>query len=295
MSSKEREQAIENLHMIFMKNMCLSALLGFVVSYPINWLLSLKEDIKNNWVLGAIITILTAIVALYFNKYSKNKIANQINTIKEGLYTQKDFDKLIEDHDRKIKTLEETNRNDSEIRNKQLVSNFVRLNKADSALSENMIRQNRFLRECELNEENFLSNAKKDYTDAESTKKLCAVIKTIKKESWRQFATISACEALDCKKDNRNQLNEEPGKFLRLDIYVYLYAWLVNSIDNIAMGIKPPYMPIKYIQPRYGTPEKSPDIEKYDKAFKYLIKLFDEGTFATYPDYKTFDKEEIDI
>lgn len=293
MSAEQKKQAIKNLHIIFIKNIFFSGILGFVISYLFFWVLSTKEDIKNNWAWSIIIGIIIAIVAFYFKKDLENKIAKEIDAIGEGRYTQKYVDDLIKDFKKKIKILEESN--ESEIRNKQSVFNLVRLNQSDASRREDMIRHDPFLQKYQYSEEDFMYQAEKKYTDAESMKKLCAVIKTINKDSWNQLATHAALDALNLQEVDVHKLDSDPEQLLRLDIYVYLRAWLVNSIDNIVMGMKP--MPVNYIKLRYliSESEQSPEpIGKYENAFLFLIQRFDMGTFGELIE-QDFSSEQIEI
>ena len=128
------------------------------------------------------------------------------------------------------------------------------------------------------NSKEFHEHLEKRFYNNEMRGKLRAVVISIKEKSWIQLATFAARHALCIKKEDINLLKTEPEYFLFLDIYLYLYAWLVSSIDN-DFATPTRYMPVKDIGLRYPT-EESPDIDAYNKAFYCLIKLFETGDFV---------------
>lgn len=183
----------------------------------------------------------------------------------------------------KNNSLEENS--DSKVREYLLRLNLVRLNEAAPNLIEQIIFKNLALNKSRTNFHSmplFLSDAEEDYTSGEIRKNLGAVIRTIKKDSWNRLAKNAALSALNPNLDDIAYGPDyiaygKPGHPLFKDIFIYLYAWLVNSIDN-SIPIDTFYTPIDDIGLRYPS-EQSPDIEKYRKSFEFLVLAFDDGDF----------------
>ena len=122
---------------------------------------------------------------------------------------------------------------------------------------------------------------KKRFTDDRSRRSLSAAIRIIKEDSWNKLAASAALYALN---PNDKLASDtigigKPGYHLFQDIFIYLYVWLVNRIDN-NMTRANSYILVQDIGLRYFTPEQSPDIEKYESAFLYLKVAFDKGEFV---------------
>jgi uncharacterized protein YoxC len=141
----------------------------------------------------------------------------------------------------------------------------------------------------------------KSSTDYQSRRNLRAVITTINKRSWNRLATAAASKVFDLKQDDKDRLGYEPEKSLFVDIYIYLCAWLVNSIEVNSIDNNIPtymrYMPVKEIGLNYhDSNRKIVDIEAYNTALSELIKFFDLGTFAIlFDDIQVLSPEQIDI
>ena len=185
----------------------------------------------------------------------------------------------------KVSDLDEENNllrqtSESQMKEDQLFINLVRYEDASNDLILKMIIKNPALNERLRNVDNkdvLLSQAKQKCSYWENRKKLGAVIRTIEKESWKGLARSAALYALGVEDEQDDLAYDSDEYLLSKDIYIYLYAWLVNSIDNsIAIDIF--YTPIDDIGLRYPS-EQSPDIDTYKKAFKFLISAFDTGKF----------------
>jgi hypothetical protein len=79
---------------------------------------------------------------------------------------------------------------------------------------------------------------------------------------WKSLALSSAMHVLGCE---REDVDRDPRYFFFRDIYAYLRAWLVCSIDND--GGKT--MPVNVIGLHYPN-NKSPDVELYLKAVVFI-------------------------
>jgi hypothetical protein len=197
----------------------------------------------------------------------------------------------------KNKNLEESG--DCKVREEQLLINLVRLYEvAPNDLILEIIMNDPALhkRWKIFNDTNvLLSDIKEKCTHWESRKNLGAIIRTIKKDSWKGLATSAALHALGPNLNDTNKLaHDKPEYLLFQDIYIYLYAWLVNSIDN-SMTIDILYMPIEDIGLRYRS-KQSPDIDKYKKAFEFLVNAFDTGDFYIgVESIQSLSQEQIEI
>lgn len=242
------------------------------------------------------IAYLGAISGLLMPLASREKIKDFILTriddfelrgIRDFELTRKnDFEQLslanqkVSDLDKENNLLRQTSQ--SQMREEQLLINLVRLYEvAPNDLILEIIMNDPALhkRWKIFNDTNvLLSDVKEKCTNWESRKNLGAIIRTIKKDSWKGLATSAALHALEPNLNDTNKLAyDKPEYLLFQDIYIYLYAWLVNSIDN-SMTIDILYMPIEDIGLRYRS-KQSPDIDKYKKAFKFLVNAFDTGDF----------------
>lgn len=192
-----------------------------------------------------------------------------------------------------IRLMELEKSSDNNLRKEQQDFYYARLKKADENILNNIKLIDLASRtSSDNNMEEALSYYDKKYTEDQSRIKLRAVITTIKEDSWIQLATSAALKALDLNPDipgDLNKLKTEQNLSLFKDIYIYLYAWLVSSIDNnIATAI--PFMDVQPIGLHY------PEIEKYQEAFYFLRKIFDNDMlFEFIDDIPYLSPEEIII
>ena len=123
------------------------------------------------------------------------------------------------------------------------------------------------------------NHLKSIYSNREDRRKLRSAITRVNKKSWIMLASSAAMYALEIEEGDEAQLSNDPVKYrLFLDLYLYLNAWLVSSIDNDA-AIAIPYMPVEDINLHYPT-EDTPEINVYERAFEFLIKVFNKGLYA---------------
>lgn len=89
---------------------------------------------------------------------------------------------------------------------------------------------------------------------------------------WRNIATVGALTGLGWQPEDLTRLKEEPYRSLFNDIYIYLKAWLICSIDNDMDML----MPVEPIGLRYlcDSSLDMPDIEVYSKVFRSIGELF---------------------
>lgn len=144
----------------------------------------------------------------------------------------------------------------------------------------------------------------KSFNNYQSRRNLRAVITNIKKQSWNRLATAAASKAFKIKQADVGQLNDEHEKYLFVDIYIYLCAWLVNSIEVNSIDNNIPtymrYMPVKEIGLNYHDREQkfkfANDFEAYETALSELIRIFDLGSFARlFDDIQELSPGQIEI
>lgn len=230
----------------------------------------------------------------------KKIISKEVKTLERQFPKRQDVDDLNQE----ISKLNTKNKDlvkessDSKMREEQLLMNLVRLYEVvpNDMILEIIMKDKALQKRWEIfsDTKKILSDAKEKHTKWESRKNLGAVIRTIKKESWEGFAREATLYALEIEDEKHNLASGSPEYLLCKDIYIYLYAWLVNSIDN-SIAIDIVYMPIDRIGLRYPS-KQSPDIDKYERAFLFLISVFDSGKFYIgVKDIQPLTTEQIDI
>jgi hypothetical protein len=102
-----------------------------------------------------------------------------------------------------------------------------------------------------------------------------------------KLALIGIQLALGLEKEAVNEKTEYGGKFhfLLSDVYAYLSAWLICSIDN-DMG---DLMPIACIGMRYTTGDNVSDKETYKKVIKAIKKIIVDGLYTDIECYEDTD------
>ena len=283
---------------------CLFAVLSilFIVLTRLSITLDSKDESIETMlnILTSPIAQLTGIV-LSFDMI-KEVISKEVKALERQLPNREYVDAL----ERSIKELE--NSNDIKLREEQELLYLAHLFVADEEIFKRMDIKS-FASEAYREKFKTLLDAscylQKRFADEQSKRKLRAVITSIENDSWRALATAAATVAFDLQNNYTDEINAQlfakPNNFLVADIYMYLSAWLVSSIDNnIATAI--PFMPIEEIGLRYLTLEQLPDIDKYEQAFDFLIKVFKNGKFCNFlkvgdgtKKIQELDTEEIKI
>lgn len=87
------------------------------------------------------------------------------------------------------------------------------------------------------------------------------------KDFFEDIATIATMHVLDLREDEQEMLSQDPQYLLWRDIYIFMKAWLICSIDNY----REDSMPISTIGLNYPTKER-PSKQVYAAAFNYISK-----------------------
>ena len=305
-----KEYAIYRLIDKFILYINLSFFLGFLPPCFFYLLKHNNIDLKESLIFSSFFSLAVMFISLVFNFDMIEKvISTEIDAVEQQFPKTTDvlaLKKEIKKLEKKINTLEETT--DSKVREYLLRLNLVRLDEAAPDLIEQIIINNSALTKSRKTVNSmpiFLSDVKEDYTNWERRKNLGAVIRTIKEDSWKALAKNAAIFALGCNPDGiaygpDDIVSGKLGNLLFKDIYIYLYAWLVNSIDH-SISRDAFYTPIDDIGLHYPSGQ-SPDIGKYTKAFEFLINTFEHGDFyefikdiqSTFPE-QSLSIEQIEI
>lgn len=120
------------------------------------------------------------------------------------------------------------------------------------------------------------------------------IIHDLTDEFLQQLAVKGIADALGLEiKDASERTNSGNDLCsLRVDIYAYLSAWLICSIDN-DMGL---LMPIQPIGMRYTGGGNTPDKETYKKVIQAIEKIIEDGRYATfkyYPDSNPLSSKSV--
>jgi hypothetical protein len=113
------------------------------------------------------------------------------------------------------------------------------------------------------------------YYSRNQQRELRDLVHKITDRSWKILATEATYTALEL--PDSKQLTGTAEHMFYSDLYLYLNAWLVSSIDNNVAEIIP-YMPIDDIPPRYPS-QDHPAINYYIEACDILCRVFEEGQF----------------
>ena len=267
----------------------------FVIIFP--FISNKKVDINLTYTsIGLVIAIAALLLGfLFVYDRIKDKISKEINAFETNLLhdeanpLQKQIKNLEADNDTNIKKNQElyylaclfiTNGENNEEKN-QIILDRVK----------NEVCRDKYKL---YSHKQIKDDLAKIYADRNSNTNLRAAITTINDKSWRALAASAARKSLGIKRDDYQQLKNDKNYLLFLDIYVFLSVWLVSSIDNnVATAM--PYMPVKSIRLNYTTEvEVSPDIDAYERAFSYLAKRFDDGSFVKVVDeIQIFTVEQV--
>lgn len=301
-----KDDAIYNLVHFCIKSIALSSIVVLsTVGIPL--LLKIINFISKDQFFSLLGTIVAIAIALFPFLFSRKRIETKITKQINGFDKTSDYENLknstksnltekdqkILDLQKQIQDLKEST--DTQLNTKQEHYYLARAYVADNSIIDRVSFKldSNFTR---ANNNYTLEEAKvyldKIYADSESRTNLRAVIATIKEESWSRLASCAALVALNMKQSDVSQLNTDPEKkLLLIDIYVYLYAWLVSSINNNAEKL----MPVEYIPLRYPNP-KCPEVEVYKSGFDWLADSFADGEFVRLLNgIQNLEPEEIEI
>ena len=118
----------------------------------------------------------------------------------------------------------------------------------------------------------FMEGLEHSYSGRENKMRLRCAIHRLPDRFWENIATAGALTGLGWQRKDLTKLEEEPYRLLFNDIYIYLKAWLICSIDNDTDML----MPVEPIGLRYlcDSSLDVPDIEVYRKAFLSIGEIF---------------------
>ncbi|MEL7070092.1 MAG: hypothetical protein AAGN15_15755 [Cyanobacteria bacterium J06581_3] len=120
--------------------------------------------------------------------------------------------------------------------------------------------------------------AKEFRKDRERRAIRCIISNLPDQEFFRSIASIATIHALNLKgsrEEKKEQLEQDPQTILCRDIYVFMKAWLVCSVDNY----REIAMPVSTIGLNYPSKEH-PNKQVYKVAFEYIEKNILERPFA---------------
>jgi hypothetical protein len=135
------------------------------------------------------------------------------------------------------------------------------------------------------NRSEFENKLDKDFEDSRKIREVRCIIHELTEEFLQQLAVKGIADALGLEIKEANERTNSGNDLcsLRVDVYAYLSAWLICSIDN-DIGL---LMPIQPIGMRYTRGSNIPDKETYKNVIKAIEKIIVDGrykTFKYYPD-----------
>jgi len=141
-----------------------------------------------------------------------------------------------------------------------------------------------------LKEENrsaFEEKLSKGFEGNKTIREVRCIIHDLTDEFLQQLAVKGIADALGLEIKDANARTNSGNDLcsLRVDIYAYLSAWLICSIDN-DMGL---LMPIHPIGMRYTRGGNAPDKETYKNVIQAVGKIIADGRYATFKHYPASD------
>ncbi|MBD2690932.1 hypothetical protein [Anabaena catenula] len=137
------------------------------------------------------------------------------------------------------------------------------------------------------NPDEFHKNLDEEFQNSKDSIKVRSIIHDLNNndEFLQNLAVRGIIDGLALKDEEiKKRVNIEGDLYqLRLDIYVYLSAWLICSIDN-DLGS---FMPIDPIGMGYKNENDKPDKKSYEKVITAIVKLIESEKFTEltyYPD-----------
>ncbi len=256
-------------------------------------LTTLGIDVKENFAFNTLLPIGVTFAGLLISFDLTKEIVNkEVRTLEQHLTI--DHDEL-EELRRRNKELEDSM--DSRLRQEQQKYYLARAYIADNESMDwiSFERQTHYIHQSQYkNTDEAKSFLQRIYFNRQSRRKLQLAIAKIESQSWVNLASDAAVVALEEEGADEKRLNNDPlMNHFFMDIYLYLDAWLVSSIDNDVSPILP-FMPIEDIGFHYPSSEK-PDLEAYKRAFNFLVEVFDRGMFdQLISDVQVLTKEEVE-
>jgi hypothetical protein len=129
----------------------------------------------------------------------------------------------------------------------------------------------------------FVDELDKEFEDHKIIREVRYIIHNLTDDFLHQLAVKGVAEVLHLKIEDVYK-RTECGKdlyLLYIDIYAYLSAWLICSIDNDRGSL----MPIGCIGMRYTGEGSTPDKETYKNIIQAIGKIVEEDRYIMYTDY----------
>lgn len=125
------------------------------------------------------------------------------------------------------------------------------------------------------------------FEGSKTIREVRCIIHNLSDEFLQQLAVKGIADALSLGIEEANKRTNSGNDLcsLRVDIYAYLTAWLICSIDN-DMGI---LMPIRPIGMRYTRGGSTPDKATYKNVIKAIEKVIEDGRYTTFKYYPASD------
>lgn len=133
----------------------------------------------------------------------------------------------------------------------------------------------------------FEEKLKEGFENNKTCRETRCIIHDLTDEFLQQLAVKGISDALGLEIKDAIERTES-GKdlcSLRVDIYAYLSAWLICSIDN-DMGL---LMPIQPIGMRYTRGSSAPDKETYKNVIQAIGKIIEDRKYKTFKHYPKSD------
>jgi hypothetical protein len=134
----------------------------------------------------------------------------------------------------------------------------------------------------------FVDELDKEFEERKTIREVRCIIHSLTDEFLQQLAVAGIAEALHLKKRDASK-RTNPGNdlcSLRVDVYAYLSAWLICSIDN-DMGT---LMSIQLIDMRYTREgHNAPDKEIYKNVIQAIKKIIVDGRYKEFGLYPRTD------
>jgi len=145
----------------------------------------------------------------------------------------------------------------------------------------------RLQEEYSENRNAFEEKLTKGFEDSKANREVRCIIHDLTDEFLQQLAVKGIADALSLKIEEVNERTRTGGDLLslRVDIYAYLSAWLICSIDN-DLGF---LMPIQPIGMRYTRGNGAPDKDTYKNVIRAIGKIIADGRYKSFRYYPVGD------
>jgi hypothetical protein len=129
----------------------------------------------------------------------------------------------------------------------------------------------------------FVDELDKEFEDHKIIREVRYVIHNLTDEFLEQLAFTGILEALHLEMEDAYERTKFGNDlyFLGLDVYAYLSAWLICSIDNDINML----MPIGCIGMKYTRGGHAPDKETYKNVIQAIKKIIVDGRYIEFKDY----------